>query len=290
MSVGGKPIGDPLTDNRQDDDDYRFHDVFHMAYAAVMGWSPTLRRLLKRKRKSDPWVDETQDGARAVLIEEGVATWIFNHGQRLKFFEGIGTLDYRMLKTIKEFVRGYEAERCPLWCWEEAILQGYEAFRAMRAKPVWSADRRSRRAPAQVRAPAVTGAEGFVSRLADVELPNVFNPYQDVCRAHDEPDAPSKRRANLTTALAAALELDVRTIWIARDLGYRGGRRTGLALTDEAHLHEHARLLGRHLSSACDPRPPRRGADGHRHLAHGDADRRAGLHVERLPAAPPRSG
>lgn len=132
MSLGGKPIGDPLTDNRQEDDDYRFHDVFHMAYAAVMGWSPTLRRLLRRKRKSDPRIDETQDGARAILIEEGVATWIFNHAQRLEFFEDIKGLDYSMLKTIKEFVKGYEAEHCPLWCWEEAILQGYEAFRAMR--------------------------------------------------------------------------------------------------------------------------------------------------------------
>lgn len=87
-------------------------------------------------------------------------------------------------------------------------------------------------------------AESFVARLADLVLPNVFNPYRDVCWVHDEEDAPSKRRANLATALSAALELNVRTIWIARDLGYRGGRRTGLALTDEAHLHEHARLLG----------------------------------------------
>ena len=31
---------------------------------------------------------------------------------------------------------------------------------------------------------------------------------------------------------------------IARDLGYRGGRRTGLALTDEMHLVDHAELLG----------------------------------------------
>lgn len=90
----------------------------------------------------------------------------------------------------------------------------------------------------------MNGAESFVARLADVALPNVFNPYRDVCQDHDESDAPSKRRANLTTALSAALDLDVRTVWIARDLGYRGGRRTGLALTDEAHLHEHARLLG----------------------------------------------
>ncbi|UOA28246.1 hypothetical protein DSM107133_02991 [Pseudosulfitobacter sp. DSM 107133] len=132
LTKDGIAIGDVLTDNRQGDDDYRFHDVFHMAYAAVMGWSPTLRRLLKRKRKSDPMIDETQDGARAVLIEEGIATWIFNHAQRLEYFENLRALDYSMLKTVREFVQGYEAENCPLWCWEEAILQGYAAFRQLK--------------------------------------------------------------------------------------------------------------------------------------------------------------
>ena len=126
------PVGDPLTDNRAEDDDYRFHDVFHLSYAAHLGWSPTLRRLLKVKRKSDPLVDEVQDGARAILIEEGIATWIFNHAQRLALFEGIETLDYGLLKSVRRFVSGYEAESCPLWLWEEAILKGYEIFRKVR--------------------------------------------------------------------------------------------------------------------------------------------------------------
>lgn len=30
-------------------------------------------------------------------------------------------------------------------------------------------------------------------------------------------------------------------LWIGRDLGYRGGRRTGLALTDDVHASHHAR-------------------------------------------------
>lgn len=36
----------------------------------------------------------------------------------------------------------------------------------------------------------------------------------------------------------------VDTIWIARDLGYRGGRRTGVPLTDEVHLNHAAALMG----------------------------------------------
>ncbi len=84
----------------------------------------------------------------------------------------------------------------------------------------------------------------FVDELASMDMPNIFNPYVDVCDEHDLPDADQLRRKNLTNVLKAALDLNVRTIWIARDLGYRGGRRTGLALTDEAHLDDHARLLG----------------------------------------------
>lgn len=133
LTRDGSPLGDPLTDNREDDDDYRFHDVFHLSYAAHLGWSPTLRRLLRVKRKSDPTTDEVQDGARAVLIEEGIATWIFNHAQRLALFEGIEALDYGLLKSVRNFVAGYEAEHCPLWLWEEAILAGYKIFREVRA-------------------------------------------------------------------------------------------------------------------------------------------------------------
>jgi NTP pyrophosphatase (non-canonical NTP hydrolase) len=129
----GSPLGDKLTDNRMEDDDYRFHDAFHMAFAAKLGWSPNLRRLLKRKRKSVPKIDEVEDGARAVLIEEGVSTWVFNHAQRLNLFAGIAALDYGLLKTVREFVEGYEVAGMPLWLWEEAILSGYEVFRELQA-------------------------------------------------------------------------------------------------------------------------------------------------------------
>ena len=125
-------IGDRLTDNKIEEDDYRFHDVFHLAYAAILGWSPVIRRLFKVKRKSNPKVDDAEDGARAALIEEGISTWIFNHAGRLNYFESLSSLDYGLLKAIHEFVSGYEAERCPLWLWEEAILKGYEVFRQMR--------------------------------------------------------------------------------------------------------------------------------------------------------------
>ncbi|MFX5960858.1 pyrophosphatase, partial [Acinetobacter baumannii] len=50
-------IGDRLTDNIMKPDDYRFHDAFHYAYAAVLGWSPVTRALFRLKRKSEARVD-----------------------------------------------------------------------------------------------------------------------------------------------------------------------------------------------------------------------------------------
>jgi NTP pyrophosphatase (non-canonical NTP hydrolase) len=126
-------IGDPLTDNIGDPDDYRFHDVFHIAYAAILGWSPVLRSLLKVKRKSYPHIDENQDGARATLIEEGISTFVFNHAKP-HLFAGATGVDYRLLSTIKEFVRGYEVEDQPFWAWERAILRGYDVFRQLKVE------------------------------------------------------------------------------------------------------------------------------------------------------------
>lgn len=130
----GINIGNRLTDNAMKADDYRFHDVFHYAYVAVLTWSPVIRALFRLKRKSDPKIDEAQDGARATLIEEGVATWIFGQAMALNFFADVkvGELPFDMLKHVRQFVAGYEAEHLPLWLWEEAILQGYAAFRFLR--------------------------------------------------------------------------------------------------------------------------------------------------------------
>jgi hypothetical protein len=124
-------IGDPLTDNISEEDFYRFHDAFHLAYAAILGWSPVLRSLFKVKRKSFPKLDENEDGARAVLIEEGISSWVFNTAKP-HYFEGANRVDYQTLKTIKEFTRGYEVYDQPMWAWEEAILTGFSVFRQLK--------------------------------------------------------------------------------------------------------------------------------------------------------------
>lgn len=84
----------------------------------------------------------------------------------------------------------------------------------------------------------------FVEAVASLRFDNCFNPYVDHCVVHDLADAPSRRLAALSEMLNKACLAPVDAIWIGRDLGYRGGRRTGLALTDDVHLQSHAARWG----------------------------------------------
>jgi hypothetical protein len=86
--------------------------------------------------------------------------------------------------------------------------------------------------------------KAFATVISQIRLPSVFNPYADCCPVYDRADAALVRRRNLERYLEAALAVRVDTIWVARDLGYRGGRRTGLPLTDESHLGQAGVLLG----------------------------------------------
>jgi hypothetical protein len=82
-------------------------------------------------------------------------------------------------------------------------------------------------------------AKIFVKELANLKFDNAFNPYSERCEIYDYFDAPKKRRTILVKILEAASQVEVDAIWIGRDLGYRGGRRTGLALTDDVHFCHH---------------------------------------------------
>lgn len=95
----------------------------------------------------------------------------------------------------------------------------------------------------------------FVDALSAVHLDAVFNPYSDRCPVHDRADAPKRRRANLRAFLESVCDDEVDSIWIARDLGYRGGRRTGLPLTDEIHLPTFSEVYGLSLSRATKGPP-----------------------------------
>jgi hypothetical protein len=126
-------IGDRLTDNAKRDDGYRFHDAFHLAYAAVLGWSPVVRSTFRCKRKSDPHIDEVQDGARAAIVEEAIAQAVFNYARGHSWLDGLDRLDHGILKLIQRMVQGLEVKKCAIHEWQRAIFVGFAAFRALRA-------------------------------------------------------------------------------------------------------------------------------------------------------------
>lgn len=84
----------------------------------------------------------------------------------------------------------------------------------------------------------------FVSELGGLKFPNAFNPYSDECHVHDLPNAAVHRSRMLIDTLEAACKVPVESIWVGRDLGYRGGRRTGLAFTDDVQLQSHQEMWG----------------------------------------------
>lgn len=128
VSVNGVVIGDALTDNAHEDDGYRYHDAFHLAYAVVLGWSPVVRTLLKCKRKSNAKIDEVEDGARAAIIEEAVSILVFNQAEQRGWYADDSSIDISLLKLILRMVGGLEVKSCTAKQWQSAIRQGYAAF------------------------------------------------------------------------------------------------------------------------------------------------------------------
>ncbi len=110
---------------------YRYHDAFHLAYAAVLGWSPVTRAIFRCKRKSNPKKDEIEDGARAIIIEEALAHTVFNYALGHSMLRGLDRLDHNTLKLIGRMVRNLEVKDCQLHEWQRAVLVGFEAFRAL---------------------------------------------------------------------------------------------------------------------------------------------------------------
>jgi NTP pyrophosphatase (non-canonical NTP hydrolase) len=132
ISINDVAIGDALTDNAHKDDGYRFHDVFHLAYVAVLGWSPVIRALLKRKRKSNDKVDEVEDGARAAIVEEAVSILVFNQAPQRGWYKDRSSIDIGLLKAIRRIVDGLEVRACTAKQWQRAIHQGYAAFEQLK--------------------------------------------------------------------------------------------------------------------------------------------------------------
>lgn len=125
--IGGL-VGDSLTDNTRRTDAYRYHDAIHLAFMAVLNWSPNTRSLLRVKRKSNPVMDECEDGARAIFAEEGLAAMLSRLAVRRASFQSETSIDREVIEVAKAAATDLEVESLPSWLWRSAIHQGFSAM------------------------------------------------------------------------------------------------------------------------------------------------------------------
>jgi len=130
--VNGEKFGAQIRDNHYEDDYYRYHDIFHFSYVTVLGWSPTSRGLMHRKRRSNEAVNEIEDGGRAIVIDEAISALVFEHAKNHNYYENVTTLDEKLLQTIRLLTGHLEVKTASLKEWEQAILTGFAAWRKMR--------------------------------------------------------------------------------------------------------------------------------------------------------------
>jgi hypothetical protein len=132
LQIEDERLGALIDDNARHQDAYRFHDIFHIAHAAVLGWSPVLRSLVRVKRGIDKDIDRIEDGARAIAREEAVTAMVFELALAWSYFDGAERVDDSVLRAAKAVTAGLEVSAQPASEWERAILAGYAAWRALR--------------------------------------------------------------------------------------------------------------------------------------------------------------
>jgi NTP pyrophosphatase (non-canonical NTP hydrolase) len=133
VTCAGVQFGNELTDNAHSSDGYGYHDIIHLAFAAVLGWSPLVRRLLHVKRRSNPKVDQVEDGGRAIAVEEGIAAMVFAYARDYEFLDGKGSVSSDLLRMIRNMVEHLEVSVCTSREWESAIIRGFNVWRELRA-------------------------------------------------------------------------------------------------------------------------------------------------------------
>ncbi len=121
-------LGDPLTDNSREPNNYRYHDVFHLGHIAFLGWSPVIRHLMKLKRRSDAFTLDAEDRGRPQVAEEAVTLIIYNYAQRNGMLKSGQRIDTEILNMIKQLVIDLEVANVSSFQWEKTILESYKVF------------------------------------------------------------------------------------------------------------------------------------------------------------------
>jgi NTP pyrophosphatase (non-canonical NTP hydrolase) len=132
ISSGDQKLGSLLSDMAWDEDDYRFHDAFHLTYAALLGWSPITRAFFGRQRDSDPRYREIEDSGRAKVVEEAIAALLFDYAREEQYLDAVDAIDFSLLETVVRMTRGYEVRIRTTRDWERAILRSFAIWRGLK--------------------------------------------------------------------------------------------------------------------------------------------------------------
>ena len=141
MLIDNVRVGAPLTDNSYEPDGYRFHDAIHLAFVAILGWSPVMRAVLMRKRKYDKKIDTADDGARAAIVEEMIVKLCHSYAVKIdpvKLLDQTDRVSLDLLKQVESLAEGLEVtgaqDAVPrnLWEWNIAIVEGLRVFNKLR--------------------------------------------------------------------------------------------------------------------------------------------------------------
>ena len=132
-----KDVGDLLTDNSYEEDNYRYHDVMHMTFMAHFGWSPVFRKLLRNKKlkiieNRTSKKDEIEDGGRAQIIEEAIIHLIYVYASQNNFLQAKNCIiDWAILKLIKKMTAGLEVDNKTTYEWNETLQKGFKNWKKL---------------------------------------------------------------------------------------------------------------------------------------------------------------
>ena len=125
---GPKRLGDPLTDNSRQPNNYRYHDVFHLGHVAFLGWSPVIRQLMELKRRSDALVLDAEDRGRPQVAEEAITLIVYNYAKGNSMLKASDRIDTDLLNTIKQLSIDLEVAVATSAQWEITIIESYKVF------------------------------------------------------------------------------------------------------------------------------------------------------------------
>lgn len=126
-------LGNTLRDTTYQKDGWgRYHDGGHICLS-LLGWCLHLRTFLKIKRKSNPIIDEVEDGAQANIADEGVVFALINKVRRDNLeILNIEDVPNELVEYAKLQFFGKELQNTTDYEWKQVFYAMYQVMNTLR--------------------------------------------------------------------------------------------------------------------------------------------------------------